>query len=39
MIKNGGMLSCVDKSLFVIGENVVIMFGKVVWKNEMMEFI
>ena len=39
MTKNGGMPSRVDKSPFVIGENVAITPGKVVWKNEMMELI
>ncbi len=39
MTKNGGMPSRVDKSPFVIGENVAITPGKVVWKNELMELI
>lgn len=39
LTKNGGMPSRVDKSPFVIGENVAITPGKVVWKNEMMELI
>lgn len=39
LTKNGGMPSQVDKSPFVIGENVAITPGKVVWKNEMMELI
>ena len=33
------MPSRVDKSPFVVGENVAITPGKVVWKNEMMELI
>ena len=39
LTKNGGMPSRVDKRPFVIGENVAITPGKVVWKNEMMELI
>ena len=39
LTQNGGMPSRVDKSPFVIGENVAITPGKVVWKNEMMELI
>ena len=39
LTKNGGMPSRVDKSPFVIGENVATTPGKVVWKNEMLELI
>ena len=39
LTQNGGMPSRVDKSPFVVGENVAITPGKVVWKNEMMELI
>ncbi len=37
--KNGGMPSQVDKRPFVVGENLAVSKGQVIWKNEMMELI